>query len=125
MANPYVEMQIRTASPLALVVQLYDGALRQIEAARQHHDAQRTRERGAAISRALAIVNELRSSLDFEQGAEVARNLEALYVYAGEQLLEANLRGARRALDAAAAVLSPLREAWAELATRSPAGLAP
>lgn len=118
MANPYLEMRIRTASPIDLVVQMYDGALRQIELAREHFEAGRVRERAQAISRALAIVNELRSSLDFERGAEVARNLEALYVYATDRLLEANLRNERAALEAAAVALAPLREAWSELAAR-------
>lgn len=118
MANPYLETRIRTASPLDLVVQMYDGVLRQIEIARGHFEAGRVRERTQAISRALAIVNELRSSLDFERGAEVARNLEALYVYAGDRLLEANLRNECAALDAAATALAPLRDAWRELAAR-------
>jgi flagellar protein FliS len=120
MANPYLEMQVRTASPLALVVQLYDAALRQLEAARGHHEAGRVRERGAAISHAIAIVGELRSSLDFERGAELARHLDDLYAYASERLLEANRRGAPEALSAVAAVLAPLRSAWRELAERPP-----
>lgn len=118
MGNPYLDVQVRTASPLALVVQLYDAALQQVEAARGHDEAGRVRERGAAISRALAIVGELRSSLDFEQGAEVARNLEELYAYASERLLEANRGGAPEALAAATAALAPLRSAWRELSER-------
>lgn len=118
MANPYLEMQVRTASPLALVVQLYDAALQQVEVARGHHQAGRVRERGAAISRALAIVGELRSSLDFDRGAELARNLEDLYAYASERLLEANRGSACEALAEVTAALTPLRSAWREILGR-------
>lgn len=118
MANPYLDTQIRTASPVALVAQLYDAALRHVEAARRHHEGGCVRERGEAISRALAIVGELRSSLDFENGADLARRLEELYVYASERLFEANRRDATAELDAAVAVLAPLRDAWHELAAR-------
>jgi len=117
-ANPYLDTQIRTASPVALVAQLYDAALRHVEAARRHHEGGCVRERGEAISRALAIVGELRSSLDFENGADLARRLEELYVYASERLFEANRRDATAELDAAVAVLAPLRDAWHELAAR-------
>lgn len=120
MANPYVETAIRTASPVALVVQMYDGALRHVAAAREHQAAGRVRERGAAISRAIAIVGELRSSLDFGPGAEIARNLDALYAFTVDRLLAANLHADAQALADVAAVLAPLREAFAELARRPP-----
>ncbi|MEB2344429.1 MAG: flagellar export chaperone FliS [Deltaproteobacteria bacterium] len=123
MANPYLDMQVRTASPVALLAQLYDAALRHVEAARRHHEAGRVRERGEAISRALAIVGELRSSLDFERGADLAPRLEELYVYASERLFEANQRNAVVELAAAASVLGPLRDAWHELAERPVAEL--
>lgn len=116
MANPYVEMNIRTANPLQLVVQMYDGALRFVHQAQEHQRAGRVRERGEALSRALAIVHELRCSLDLSRGAEAASNLEALYVFAGEQLVEANLQGSPACCDAVVAVLEPLRQAWVEIA---------
>ena len=88
--NPYLEMSIRTASPVQLVVHLYDGALRFVRQAKEHHVADRPLDRGRAISRAMAIVHELSGSLDFEHGADVARNLDALYRFAADQLFEAN-----------------------------------
>ncbi len=115
-ANPYLETSIRTASPVQLVVQLYDGALRFVHQAKEHHAAERTLDRGRAISRAMAIVHELSSSLDFEQGGEVACNLEALYRFAADQLFEANRAQRVECLDTVIATLEPLRDAWVSIA---------
>ena len=117
MRSRYVQMEIEGASPLGLVVRMYDGALGSIRRARDHHDEGRIRDRGAEISRALDIVSELRSGLDLEQGGEIARNLEALYLFAGERLMAAG-SGAREGLDEALAALMPLYEAWSQLASQ-------
>jgi flagellar protein FliS len=116
-ANPYLETSIRTASPVQLVVCLYDGALRFVRQAKEHHAADRNRERGRAISRALAIVHELSGSLDFERGADVAPRLDALYRFAADQLFEANRSQRVECLEAVIATLEPLREAWVAIAS--------
>jgi flagellar secretion chaperone FliS len=115
-ANPYFETSIRTASPVQLIVQLYDGALRFVRQAQQHHAADRPIDRGRSIARALAIVHELESSLDFEQGAEVARNLGSLYRFTADQLFEANRAQRVECLDTVIATLEPLRDAWVAIA---------
>ena len=115
-ANPYLDTSIRTAGPVQLVVQLYDGALRFVRQAKEHHAAARPLDRGRAITRAMAIVHELRDSLDLERGAEVARNLDALYRFAADQLFEANRAARVECLDAVLATFEPLRDAWATIA---------
>jgi flagellar protein FliS len=109
-------VEIRTASPEKLVVLLYEGAMQQARRARALHDAGKMGERGAAISRALAIVAELQQSLDLEAGGEIARNLRALYFFVTDRLLEANVTNRCEALDEALQVLGTLHEAWAEVA---------
>jgi flagellar secretion chaperone FliS len=118
MSNPYREVEIRTASPVRLVAQMYDRALREIRSAREHHAAGRTRPRGLSVSKALAILGALRESLDLERGGEVARNLEALYVFAVDRLVHANMAGDADALASAQQVLEPIHAAWEELAQR-------
>lgn len=120
MGSRYREMEIRTASPEMLVVKMYEGAIRQVRLAVEHHRAGRIGERGAALSRALAILSELRQALDFERGGEIAANLDQLYRFVSDRLLEANLRGDEEALVWSAEILGSLHEAWAEIARRPP-----
>lgn len=116
-SQQYLEMEIATASPQALVVKFYEAALRHCRAAAGHHDAGRVRERGESIQRALAIVGELQHALDHEAGGEIAHNLEALYLFVSDRLLEAHVQQKRAALDGAQEILSQLHGAWVEIAT--------
>lgn len=112
----YREVDITTASPETLVVKLYEGAIRNARAAVLHHEAGRIGERGRAISKAIAIVSELSSALDMEQGGEIASNLSGLYGFVNEQLVEANLQGSTDRIEDALRVLDILAEAWVEVA---------
>ena len=118
MGARYREMEIRTATPEMVIVKLYEGALRFIRAARSHQEAGHIAGRATSIAKALAIVNELQHSLNLERGGEIARNLDSLYFFVTDRLLEANLRGSIAPLDVAAGILSTLNEAWIEIARR-------
>lgn len=111
-------MEIRTATPEMVIVKLYEGALRFIRSARSHQERGEIAARATAIGRALAIVNELQHSLDLQQGGDIARNLDALYFYVTDRLLEANLRASVQSMDEASGILSTLNEAWIEIARR-------
>ena len=111
-------MEIRTATPEIIIVKLYEGALRFIRAARAHQEAGHIAGRATSIAKALSIVNELQHSLNLERGGEIAHNLDSLYFFVTDRLLEANLRGSIAPLDVASGILSTLNEAWIEIARR-------
>ncbi len=113
-------MEIRTASPEMIIVKLYEGAMRFIRVAKDAHTGGRLEEKGNAISRALAIVAELQQSLNMEAGGEISRNLDSLYLFISDRLLEANLRGRSEALDEAHGVIEELHRAWVEIARNPP-----
>ncbi len=116
-ARAYQEMQVLSRSPLELVVLLYDGALRflrQAQRAVAQGDAHARRE---AVSRTLAIIGELQSSLNMREGRDIATRLDALYTYLTSRLLEVATHKDMTAIDEAIRILTPLREAWAEIAT--------
>ena len=71
-----------------------------------------------ALSKVLAIVNELQSTLNMEQGGAVAATLDDLYAYVNTQLLAAAAHNAVAPLDDAIRVFESLREAWATVAAQ-------
>jgi len=111
-------MEIKTATPEMVIVKLYEGALRFIRAAKANQESGKIAGRAAAIAKSLAIINELQHSLNLEDGGDIARNLDSLYFYVTDRLLEANVRGTVQPLDDASGVLSTLNEAWVEVARR-------
>ena len=70
------QTSVQSSSPLELVVLLYDGALRHLVAAREAIDRQDLITRREALSKALAIVTELQSTLNLEEGGAVAQQLD-------------------------------------------------
>jgi flagellar protein FliS len=120
-ANAYVQTHIQSRSPLELVVMLYDGALRfmgDAKSAIERHDlaAKRT-----AMSRALAVLGELQSTLNMDQGGQIAQQLDALYIYVNGRLLEATMKNDVAALDECIKLIGTLRGGWAEIAARETA----
>ncbi len=110
-----VETGVAAASPHRLIVMLYDGALDAIAQARGHLAAGRIADKGRALTRAIAIVDEgLRACLD-PAGGEIAAHLAELYAYMCRRLLLAGANNDAAALDEVTALLAELRGAWASI----------
>ena len=112
-----VDTMIQSADPHRLIVMLFEGARTAISMARLHMEHNEIPEKGAAISKAIDIINNgLLVSLDNENGGELAERLAALYEYISQRLLWANLKNNRAALDEANQLLGELQSAWAMIA---------
>ncbi|MGE0468450.1 MAG: flagellar export chaperone FliS [Nitrospira sp.] len=123
-ARQYEQTQVVTSSGVQLIVLLYDGAIQSIEIARREIQEKNVREKARHLGRAIAIIGELNSVLDYEQGGEIARSLRRLYDYMLAELVEANARNNEKRLDAPLSCLSTLREAWREVAAQQQSRLA-
>jgi len=108
-----IETGVAAASPHKLIVMLLDGALLSIATAAQKMKAGDIAGKGAAISRAISIIDSgLRASLNKEAGGEIALSLDALYEYMGRRLLAANLENRPEFLDEVHRLLADLKSAW-------------
>lgn len=116
-ANRYRGVQLNTASPAQLVVMLYDGIFRFVGEADEAFGRNDRARAGERIGRAIAIVDELAATLDTSHAPELAENLLALYGFCKRRLFDANLGRDRAALADVVTSLTPLREAWASVAS--------
>lgn len=123
-AHEYRKNAVLGASPAQLVVMLYEGALRFIEAGRAGMRAKDLGRQNEGLQRAQRIVSELLSTLDHEKGGEIAKNLASLYYFVLDKLMEANVNDSEAPLDAASKTLRELREAWVQIAATAPAARA-
>jgi flagellar secretion chaperone FliS len=127
-ANAYakvgIETGVSTASPHALIVMLFDGALVAVNSAMHHMRTGSVRDKGMAISKAIAIIDTgLRASLDKSVGGEIAVNLDALYEYMSRRLVIANAQNDPAILEEVRGLLSDLKGAWDAIgATANQAG---
>lgn len=111
----YQKHNVNGASPVQLIVMLYDGALRLMEQGRHamsHGDLQRQNQ---CLQKAQRIIVELMSTLDMERGGEIAKNLFALYGYVLNELVSANVEDQPEPIERSIKVISELREGWAQI----------
>lgn len=118
--NEYQKNAIHGASPVQLVVMLYDGALKFLSQAREAMTNRDIYEQNQSLQKAQKIVSELTACLDMERGGEVARNLFGLYSFVYNELVKANIEDDLAALERAHKVLDELRQSWLEIQQQSP-----
>jgi flagellar protein FliS len=114
MANPYLEMELRTASPEVLIGRLLDRAVAKVRVGiseLERHPLESTR----AVAKAVDIVSELRGALDFDASGELAGNLDSLYEFAAERLVLGSAATDPKPLGEALQVIETLAEGWSEL----------
>jgi flagellar protein FliS len=116
-AEAYYQTHVQSRSPLELVVMLYDGALRFCDQAATAMDAGDMTSKAVAMSRAFAILAELQNTLNVTEGGDVARQLDALYAHMHDRLIDANVQRSSVPIRDVMRLLTPLRDAWAQIAT--------
>ena len=121
-ANAYREEALETAPPIKIVRLLYKGALRFLDRALAVDPADPGSEFVALVSRADAIVSELRLSLDAERAPQVAEPLCELYLFVEDQLQRAMRERDPSRLLPARKVLATLDEAWVKIEVPGGAG---
>ena len=123
-AAAYTHVEVTSRSPLELVVMLYDGG---ITALTQARDAMQRRDlvaKRTSLTKALTIIAHLQSSLNMDEGRDVAQQLDHLYDYIVGRVTASNISGTTEGLDEAIRLLGTVREAWSQLSTTSPAAVA-
>jgi len=111
----YREAAVRGASPVRLVILLYEQViedLRRAVASQRRGDIEaRTRE----INHAVLVIGHLQSSLDKNQGGQVALNLERFYSQLKAGLVEAQCQQSQALLEQQISHLMLVHEAWCEI----------
>jgi flagellar protein FliS len=120
--NGYQQNQVMHTSLEKLIVLLYEGALTFIHQGREALHNRELVTAGIKLLRARNIVSALRNGLDYEQGGELAINLDRLYLFAHDELLHANKEGNPAVLDPVIEVLSTLKEGWLEAVSQKSDG---
>jgi flagellar protein FliS len=110
--NVGVQSAIDDASPHRLIAMLLDGALDRVASARGAMERGDTATQGSLIGKTITILDNMRVSLDHEQGGELAGRLAALYDYMQRRLLEASRRTDTAILDEVASLLREIKTGW-------------
>lgn len=110
--DEYRKNHFYTVDRGSILLMLYQGAIDFVKRAKEHLEKREMAEKGANISKAHAIITEFLSTLNVEIGGDVARNLEKLYRFMLDQLMEAHLSNDGKPLDTVINLLGTLKEGW-------------
>lgn len=102
-------------SQLELVIKVYDGALNSLRAGAECYKSEKLQEGYEHLEKAKTFVVHLYTTLDIEQGGEVAANLSKLYSFVVSQINIIEATKDLSILDDIIDVLANLRSGWLEL----------
>ena len=113
--NVGVQSALDDASPHRLISMLLDGALDRIAAAKGAMERGDTATQGAFLGKAITIIDNMRASLDHQQGGELAGRLADLYDYMERRLLAAGVSADTDALDEVCSLLREVKTGWEQI----------
>lgn len=108
----YQKAQVSTVDQRKLIIMLYDGAIRFLTTAAEKLKAGDAYEAHNNLIKGKSIIAELLASLNMEQGGEIAKNLQRLYSYMFNELIDANLNKDAKRVEHVLHLLRELRVGW-------------
>ena len=111
-AEAYKRQQVMTATPEALTLMLYNGALRFMTEGIEAIQEKKFEQANTSIQKAQNIITEFRLTLKMEY--DIAQQLLPLYNYVYDRLVEGNIKSDVKPIEEARGIIKELRDAWAE-----------
>ena len=110
----YQDAAVRGATPIELVILLYDSAIEDMRRAMTAMQGRDIEARAREMAHALMVLQQLQGTLDFERGGSAARQFEQFYNLVRAKLLEAQMRGSTALLQQQIRYMSEVRDCWSQ-----------
>ena len=113
--NQYRQNQVMTAPKKKLLIMLFDGAIKNLKLAELSIESKEIEKTNTYLTKTQNIVAELMSSLNFEVGGDIAKNLYQLYEYMYNRLIRANIDKDVTAVIEVKKYMEELRDTWEQI----------
>jgi len=110
-----LETRIAGADPYQLVQMLMAGVLENLNYAKGAIQRKDLEKKSHYLSKAQAIVDSLRYSLDDSAGADAAGNLRQLYMYMSTRIADASIEMDIGIIDEVAGLMIDIKGAWDQI----------
>jgi flagellar protein FliS len=111
----YRENAVRGATPIELVVVLFDAAIDDMQRAASAIQRGDLEGRATAVRHSMLILQQLQGTLDFEKGGQVARRFEQFYNLVRAKVLESQLRNSQELMQQQIRFMSEVRDCWRQV----------
>lgn len=108
----YRRTDVMTANRETILLMMYSGAIRFLKQAIDLDKSADPAERTRLLGKVQEILTELRSTLNFEVGGDIANHLDALYCYMGQRLSQYAMENKVEYLQEVHGILVTLNSAW-------------
>jgi len=115
-----IQSKVSNSNPHSLVAMLLQGVLDKLAKAGGAIQRKDIAERGRAISESIRIIDNLRASLDFENGGTISTGLASLYDYMERRLVEANVQSNEQILEEVVTLINEIKSAWDTISPKQP-----
>lgn len=112
------QAQVFDASPHRLIQMLMEGGLTRLAQAKGAIERGQLTLKGDVLGKAIAIIGGLRSSLDLQNGGELALNLDSLYDYMVRRLSLANSSNDPALVEEVSSLLRQIKSGWDGIANQ-------
>lgn len=106
----YKQDNVMTASPIDLVIMLYDGCIKNLKLAKLHLEGESVSDFQTCIEKAEEILLELIRSLNLD--IDMSQDLLDLYQFMVNELVKASFTQETEHIDPVINMMSDLRESW-------------
>lgn len=107
-----LKTRVAGADRYEIIQMLMAGAIEKLVLARVSIEKKQLEAKAEHLSKASAIIEALRGSLDFEIGGEVTENLFALYSYMLDRLIDASIKNDSSLVEEVSNLLKEIKSAW-------------
>jgi flagellar protein FliS len=119
--SAYQKAAAAGATPVGIVVALYDTILRDFRRALEALDAGNIQFRVFELNHALSVIAHLQNTLDFTRGHDAAKTFDRFYHVTRGMIVAVNARADRTILLQLIEMYGSLRQAWQEVDRKLPA----
>jgi flagellar secretion chaperone FliS len=123
--STYRENDVRGASPVRLVVLLYEQMIQDLTQAAQAIEQNDIELRTKRINHAILVIGHLQSPLDFSNGGKVAKNLDTFYNVLRQNLVQVQFHPSKLGIDRLITDVLAVREAWIEVERKEKSSATP
>jgi flagellar protein FliS len=117
--NKYLKARIESASPLGLIVLMYEAAIKFLKLAREDFMDNNIESACDHLIRTQNIIRELQKALDMNV-QELSPQLYSIYDFMIRQLIQANVKRKVEPIDTVLGMLEELKEAWDTISGKAP-----
>jgi len=111
-ADQYLEQKVMSSTPEELTLMLFEGAIKFTKQAKLFNDEKLIEKTSNSILRVEAIYSELQATLNTDY--EISKELDRLYDYILQRLMEANIEKSNEILDEVLQMSIEFRDTWME-----------